>query len=318
MKRSDEAFEFRKVSKKIILIFLSTISLNFAKDLEFFLSFEKETVYVCEDVEARLVAKNLSKKQLKLETDEWEDNLRIIVVAPSGNTLPNLFPHWGDDFQNKYLTLQPKDSLVRILGELYESFSLPLQSSTGIVYNGFPGIGLPPGTYQMKVRWGKILSNVVEFTVKQPEGKLVKAYDLYLEAFAVEFPETRNFTKNHYIKADLKNIIPQLKKIVTELGKNNYEYLLEPYGPKTYSFLISELFCAGRDSEGLASSKFLIENFPNSKSAKWWLFSGTLRKKTKDFFNNDFLQYINEKFPNTLVGEEAHRILESKKEKPEK
>jgi hypothetical protein len=301
--------------KKYFVLSLIAFSFYFAEGLEFFLSLEKDTVYICEDIETRLVVKNLSKKPQKmLKPDELQVNLRILIVAPSGDTLINLFPRSRLTFGSKFLMLQPNDSIVSSLDELYYHFSLPLRSSTGIVYNGVPGIGLPPGTYHMKVQWEKILSNVVEFTIKQPEGKLVEAYDLYLEAFAINRPKAY-VVLPHFATDEEKDKIKQLKKIVTELEKNNNENLLEPYGPKIYDLLIREFFCAERDSEGLVNSKFLIENFPNSKLSKWWLFSGVLRLESEDV-SNDYLKYLTEKFPNTIAGNVARQELEKVNEEP--
>ena len=69
------------------------------------------------------------------------------------------------------------------------------------------------------------------------------------------------------------------------------------------------------DSEVLDIAKKAIEKFPDSKFANDWLFRGVCRFQSKDSFN-DYLEYLKEKFPNTVVGNAAKQELEKVKKEP--
>ncbi len=326
----------------VILVFLTLVFAG-TEGLKMNLILDRDTVYVADpNFSLFLTIKNTSQSIKKvLDVSSYQkvelakdrgDSLKVIIVSQTGETLKPTYQQWLDfppPFPDYLIPLSPNESIVTLL---YSGFSLityyggSLKNSIGKLYK-WPIKGLSSGVYRMSVTWRDLSSNEIRLVIKNPEGKLAEAFDLYLEAWSqIKVPK---INKKLSAEEKLKYVIERLSEFVFKF--ENKDYNLDPYAPLAFDLLYRTLLNYEVYYEALLKKphfissleifKKIVENYPNSRVAKWRIAGPSLNKKfnfqSEEEYHN-YLKYIIEKYPSTLISKEADRILKNTKKSEEK
>jgi hypothetical protein len=273
-----------------------------------------------------LTAKNVSTKKqqvldIRFDPSVLQDYLKRFLIKNDNETLQynKLF---RDDFfhqpkESDYLvTLLPGDSIVSEIGELMVHY-----------------YALSPSRYRMSVKWRKYVSNEVQFIVETLKGDSLKAFNLYREAVIIsDYPFSRiPVSYEERKRKELITIRGRIRGVRDIIEKfKNEKIALEPFFVLTQEVLLIAIHRLTAVMDTVKASelfytehKKLIEEHPNTFLAQKRVKQTGVHNKVfaewKDkekYFS--WLQYLTEKYQGTLVGKEAYRILESKKEKSEK
>jgi len=285
-----------------------------------------ETFLLDEPIYAILTAKNVSSQNEEMVNLNFvparEKSLQLLLSTEDGLVKFSRPVIYEDDGwregnhaysgaprydEKKYIfTLLPGDTIAYEIEDLLDPY--------------FPRIKQPKGMYRISASWRNYSSNEIHFTVKEPKGNLLKAYNLYKEA--INKPDFKKY----------REIMEEFKKKKTSI---------EPYFVLTHQALaeaiyqtywhmleIKDTLLAFQELKLVQEEqKKLVEEHPNTYIAQRMLLwrrigtrMGAFPKWTAENDTNyiSWLQSLTSKYPKTLVGNEAKRILESKKEKSER
>lgn len=318
-------------------LFLISFGFTGTEGLKMDLILDRDTVYVADpNFSIFLTIRNTFQSSKKvLDVSSYEkmelakdrgDGLKDIIVSQTGETLNLTLEQWIDypaPFPDYLVTLSPNESIVTLLHSglhLTSYYGGGLKNSMGKLYD-WPVRGLSPGVYRIKAVWRDFSSNEVKLVVKNPGGKLAEAYDLYLEAWSQSQTVDSKTQEKPSVEEKIQGEIERLSATIFKF--ENKDYNLDPYAPMTFDLLYHKLkiYTALLKKPPKISSavvfKKIVENYPNSQVAKWRIARPSLDKKlvfqSEEEYQN-YLKYLTERYPGTLVGNEAKRIIESKKE----
>jgi hypothetical protein len=271
-----------------------------------------------------LIAKNVSSQNQEMVNLNFEParekSLKLLLLSEDGSvkySRPVIFSDdgWreGNHFysgsppydENKYiLTLLPGDTIAYEIEDLLDPY--------------FPRIKQPKGMYRISSSWRNYFSNEIHFTVKEPKGNLLKAYNLYKEA--IDKPD---FKKYREIMEEFKKKKTSIEPYFVLTHQAFAEAIYQTYW---HMYEVKDTLSAFQELEVVQEEqKKIVEEHPNTYIAQRMLLwrrigtrIGAFPKWTAENDTNyiSWLQKLSINYPKTLVGKEARRILESKKEKP--
>lgn len=306
-----------------------------------------DTFLLDEPIYTILTAKNVSSQNQKIVDFRYKDTPKQVflerqLISEDGKILyylpGGLHINYGlnpPKEEGYLINLSPGESLVAEIGELLYDYTL-----SAVV----PGIHkIVPGRYRLSVKWRNIVSNEVQFVVVEPKNDLAKAYSLYKEAIPV-YESIFVFTKAPKTKAErLENmkkldeqVVRRLRNILAEFKKK--KIAIEPYFVLAHELFVYAIYTKMWAERAVDSTKALeifeelhnehkklVEEHPNTYFAQRILrrrvignFIGWVFPKWKgedDVNYLTWLQSLTERYPETLVSNEAKRILETKENK---